>query len=157
MSTGRLRRMDRRIAIPASGLVNHPRLKARACDCSGKPPEAKRMRHSILNHVTFGRFRAALPDIVGSVDIGMRLVSARATPKLSLITTVALLAAATLGARPAGVARIQKPHQDSCQRRLISHHLAQLPAPSVQRGSLAVPNFCQIGRASCRERVLRLV
>jgi hypothetical protein len=46
------------------------------------------MRQTILNHVTFGLFTAALPDIAGSVDIGMRLVSARATRKVRLITAV---------------------------------------------------------------------
>ena len=91
------------------------------------------MRQTILDHVTFGRFTAALPDILGSVDIGMRLVSARATPKLRLITSVALLTVATVGARPAGVARIDQLHQDSCQCRLISDHLVQLPErPRVQ-------------------------
>jgi hypothetical protein len=64
------------------------------------------MRQTILNHVTFGRFTATLPDILGSVDIGMRLVSLRATPKVRLITAVALPTVATRGARPAGVARI---------------------------------------------------
>src|SRR6516165_9669900 len=101
------------------------------------------MRQTILDHVTFGRFTAALPDILGSVDIGMRFPSARATPKLGLITSVALLTVATLRARPAGVARIDQLHQDSCQCRLISDHLAQLrERPRVQNPSLAVPNFC---------------
>src|SRR5215469_15927551 len=100
------------------------------------------MRQTILDHVTFGRFRAALPDILGSVDIGMRFPSARATPKLRLVTSVALLTVATLRARPAGVARIDQLHQDSCQCRLISDHLAELPEPPrVQNPSLAVPNF----------------
>src|SRR6516165_4522274 len=100
------------------------------------------MRQTILDHVTFGLFTAALPDILGSVDIGMRFPSARATPKLRLITAVALLTVATLGARPAGVARIDQLHQDSCQCRLISDHLAQLrEPPRVQNPSLAVPNF----------------
>src|SRR6516165_5503718 len=100
------------------------------------------MRQTILDHVTFGLFTAALPDILGSVDIGMRFPSARATPKLRLITAVALLTVATLGARPAGVAWIDILHQDSCQCRLISDHLAQLrEPPRVQNPSLAVPNF----------------
>jgi hypothetical protein len=30
------------------------------------------MRQTILDHVTFGLFTAALPDILGSVEIGMR-------------------------------------------------------------------------------------
>jgi hypothetical protein len=72
----------------------------------------------------------------------MRLVSARATPKLRLITSVALLTVATLRARPAGVARIDQLHRDSGQCRLISDHLAQLPErPIVQNPSLAGPNF----------------
>jgi hypothetical protein len=71
------------------------------------------MRETILDHVTF--FTAALPDILGSVDIGMRFPSARATPKLRLITSVALLTVATLRARPAGVARIDQLHRDSSQ------------------------------------------
>src|SRR6516164_1767510 len=101
------------------------------------------MRQTIRDHVTFGRFTAALPDILGSVDIGMRFPSARATPKLGLITSVALLTVATLRARPAGVVRVDKLHQDSCQCRLISDHLAQPPEPPrVQNPSLAVPNFC---------------
>src|SRR6516162_10920426 len=101
------------------------------------------MRQTIRDHVTFGLFTAALPDMLGSVDIGMRFPSARATPKLGLITSVALLTVATLRARPAGVARIDQLHQDSCQCRLISDHLAQLPKrPRVQNSSLAVPNFC---------------
>jgi hypothetical protein len=87
------------------------------------------MRQTILDHVTFGLFTAALPDILGSVDIGMRFSSARATPKLRLITAVALLTVATLRARPAGVVRIDTLHQDSCQCRLISDHLAQLREP----------------------------
>jgi hypothetical protein len=41
------------------------------------------MRQTILDHVTFGLFTAALPDILGSVEIGMRFPSAQATPKLS--------------------------------------------------------------------------
>ena len=94
------------IRTPVLGLYgNHPRLKARACDCGERRRRAKRMRQKILNHVTRGLFRAALPDILGSVDIGMRLVSAGATPKVLLITAVALLTVATMGARPAGVAR----------------------------------------------------
>src|SRR6516225_4175062 len=101
------------------------------------------MRQTIRNHVTFGRFTAALPDILGSVDIGMRLVPARATPKRRLITAVALLTVATLRARPAGVARIDQLHQDSCPCRLVSDHLAQLrKPPRVQNPSLAGPNFC---------------
>src|SRR6516164_6816794 len=101
------------------------------------------MRQTIRDHVTFGRFTAALPDILGSVDIGMRFPSARATPKLGLITSVALLTVATLRARPAGVVRVDKLHQDSCQCRLISDHPAQLPEPPrVQNPSLALPNFC---------------
>src|SRR6516162_288218 len=101
------------------------------------------MRQTIRNHVTFGLFTAALPDILGSVDIGMRLVPARATPKVRLITAVALLTVATLRAHPAGVVRIDQLHQDSCQCRLISDHLAQLPEPPrVQNPSLRVPNFC---------------
>jgi hypothetical protein len=64
------------------------------------------MGQTILNHVRFGLFTAALPDILRSVDIGMRLVSAPATPKVRLITAVALLTVATVGARPADVARI---------------------------------------------------
>src|SRR5215468_4034688 len=87
------------------------------------------MRQTILDHVTFGRFRAALPDILGSVDIGMRFPSARATPKVGLITSVALLTVATLRASPAGVVRIDILHQDSCQCRLISDHLAQQREP----------------------------
>src|SRR6516225_1900502 len=101
------------------------------------------MRQTILNPVTFGRFTAALPDILGSVDIGMRFVSARATPKGRLITAVALLTVAPLEARPAGVARIDKLHQDSSQCRLISDHLAPLPErPTVHNRSLPVPNSC---------------
>ena len=101
------------------------------------------MRQTIPNHVTFGLFTAALPDILGSVDIGIGLVSARATPKVRLITAVALLTVATLGARPAGVARIDKLHQDSCPCRLTSDHLAQLPErPRVLNPSLMVSNFC---------------
>jgi hypothetical protein len=73
------------------------------------------MRQTILDHVTFGRITAALPDILGSVDIGMRFPSARATPKLRLIMAVALLTVTTMRARPGGVARIHKLHQDSCQ------------------------------------------
>src|SRR6516164_5618711 len=69
------------------------------------------MRQTILDHVTFGPFTAALPDILGSVDIGMRFPSAQATPKLGLITSVALLTVATLRARPAGVVRIDQLHQ----------------------------------------------
>src|SRR6516165_7379869 len=100
------------------------------------------MRQTIRDHVTFGLFTAALPDMLGSVDIGMRFPSARATPKLGLITSVALLTVATLRARPAGVARIDQLHQDSCQCRLISDHLAQLrEPPRMQNPSLAVPNF----------------
>src|SRR6516225_9365906 len=100
------------------------------------------MRQTILGRVTFGLFTAALPDMLGSVDIGMRFPSARATPKLRLITSVALLTVATLRARPAGVVRVDQLHQDSCQCRLISDHLAQLPEPPrVQNPSLAVPNF----------------
>src|SRR6516164_1948192 len=100
------------------------------------------MRQTIRDHVTFGLFTAALPDILGSVDIGMRFPSARATPKIRLITSVALLTVATLGVRPAGVARIDQRHQDSCQCRLISDHLAQLPEPPrVQNPSLPGPNF----------------
>src|SRR6516165_860646 len=100
------------------------------------------MRQTIRDHVTFGLFIAALPDMLGSVDIGMRFPSARATPKLGLITSVALLTVATLRARPAGVVRVDQLHQDSCQCRLISDHLAQLPEPPrVQNPSLAVPNF----------------
>jgi hypothetical protein len=76
------------------------------------------MRQTIFDHVTFGLFTAALPDILGSVEIGMRFPSARATPKLRLITSVALLTVATLRARPAGVARIDQLHQDSCQAAL---------------------------------------
>src|SRR6516165_9443617 len=101
------------------------------------------MRQTILDHVTFGRFTAALPDMLGSVDIGMRFPSARATPKLRLITSDALLTLATLRARPAGVARIDQLHQDSGQCRLISDHLPQLrEPPRVQNPSLDVPNFC---------------
>jgi hypothetical protein len=97
------------------------------------------MRQTILDHVTFGLFTAALPDIFGSVDIGMRFPSARATPKLGLIPSVALLTVATLGARPAGVARIDQLLQDSCQCRLTSDHLAQLrEPPRVQNPSLRV-------------------
>jgi len=80
--------------------------------------------------------------MLGSVDIGMRFPSARATPKLGLITSVALLTVATLRACPAGVARIDQLHQDSCQCRLISDHLAQLrERPRVQNPSLPGPNF----------------
>jgi hypothetical protein len=101
------------------------------------------MRQTIFDHVTFGLFTAALPDILGSVEIGMRFPSARATPKLRLIPSVALLTVATLRARPAGVARIDQLHQDSCQCRLMSDHLAELrEPPRVQNPSLAVPNFC---------------
>jgi len=101
------------------------------------------MRQTILDHVTFGLFTAALPDILGSVDIGMRFPSARATPKLRLITSVALLTVATLRAHPAGVVRVDQLHQDSCQYRLISDHLAQLrEPPRVQNPSPRVPNFC---------------
>ena len=32
------------------------------------------MQQTILDHVTFGLFTAALPDILGSVGIGVRLV-----------------------------------------------------------------------------------
>ena len=71
------------------------------------------MRPTILNHVRFGLFTAARRDILGSVDIGMRFVSAPATLKVRLITAVALLTVATVGARPAGVARIDKLHPDS--------------------------------------------
>src|SRR6516162_655072 len=100
------------------------------------------MRQTILDHVTFGLFTAALPDMLGSVDIGMRFPSARATPKLGLITWVALLTVATLRACPAGVVRIDKLHQDSCHCRLISDHLAQLrERPRVQNPSLPGPNF----------------
>jgi hypothetical protein len=53
------------------------------------------MRQTILDHLPFGLFTAALPDILGSVGIGMRLPSARATPKLRLMTSVALLTVAT--------------------------------------------------------------
>jgi hypothetical protein len=67
------------------------------------------MRQTILDHVTFGHFTAAPPDILGRFDIGVRFPSARATPKLRLITSVALLTVATLGAPPAGVARIDNP------------------------------------------------
>jgi hypothetical protein len=76
------------------------------------------MRQTILDHVTFGLFTAALPDILGSVEIGMRFPSARATPKLRLITSVALFTVAILRARPAGVAWIDQLHQDSCQAAL---------------------------------------
>ena len=36
----------------------------------------------ILNRVTFGFFTAVLPDILSSVDIGMRLVSAVARDRM---------------------------------------------------------------------------
>jgi len=67
------------------------------------------MRQTILDHVTFGRFTATLPDILGSLDIGMLFVSARVTPKVRLIMAVALVTVATLRARPAGWWRSGRP------------------------------------------------
>jgi hypothetical protein len=90
------------------------------------------MRQTILNHVTFGGFTATLPDILGSVDIGMRLVSLRATPKIRLITAVALLTAATLGARLG-----DSPHGHlSDQPRNAGIEQDQLPANRLKGGGI---------------------
>ena len=116
------------------------------------------MRPTILNHVTFGLFTAALPDILGSVDIGMRFVSAPATLKVRLITAVALLTVAPLGARPAGVAPLDKLHRDSCPCRLISDlgRNCQLSEGLVTPRLLANPIAGPIGSLQATEQSVRV-
>ena len=56
--------------------------------------------------VKYGWFTSSPADILRSLDIGVRLVTATATPKLRLTGAVFLLTVATAGACAAGITRI---------------------------------------------------
>src|SRR5215469_10557849 len=92
--------------------------------------------------VKYGWFTSSPADILRSVDIGVRFVTATAAPKLRLTGAVFLLAVATAGACPAGITRIDSRYRHAGQSGLVFQKLAQLrESPGVQNGSLLRPGL----------------
>ena len=96
-------------------------------------------RHS---NVTFSGFTGRSADIHGSVEIGMALVSARATPKLVLGLAVAFLAMSAFSASTAGITRIDGDQKHASQSSLVFQKQPQLrERPRMQNCSLLSPGL----------------
>jgi len=78
-------------------------------------------------------FKAAKPQILGTVSIGILCVTTRLTNKLGLRLPVCFLRVTTLVALPGGIARIDLDQRDSCYRRLVGKKAPKLrEAPTMQ-------------------------
>ena len=100
------------------------------------------MRH-FAQLAKYGRFTLGPAcDHAGSVGIGVRFVTARATPKLVLGIAILFGCVSTLGALPAGVARVNRDQRDTCKGRLVLQEQQQLgERPGMQNGTLLSPGL----------------
>lgn len=97
----------------------------------------------------YGWFTSSPADIHGSVDIGVRSVTARATPKLVLALTVLLGAVSAYGASTAGIAGIDGHQHNPGQPGFVFEEQAQLgERPGMQRCALLLPGLDPFANAS---------
>ena len=89
-----------------------------------------------------GWFTDSPADIHGSVDIGVRFVTARATPKLVLALTVLFGAVSASSTSAAGIAGIDSHQHNASQLGFVFEEQTQLrERPGVQNRSLLLPGL----------------
>jgi hypothetical protein len=94
-------------------------------------------------------YKRPCPDIPSSVDIGMRFVTARATPKLILATAIAFLTMSALSTCSAGVAGIDRYKKYSGEKRLVLQKQPKLgERPGVQNRTLLPPGLNPFANSS---------
>ena len=91
----------------------------------------------------YGRFTVCPARYhAGSVGIGVRLVTARATPKLVLGLAILFGCVPAFSALPAGVARVNRDQRDTCKGGLVLQKQQQLgKRPGMQNSTLLAPGL----------------